>query len=324
MTGLGRYALRRLVMLVFVVWCILTIIFALFQLLPGDPTAIFVDSNFSTEMIEHQKQLWGLNDPLWVQYLRYIKNMATFDFGESFFQNDPVAEILADRVGNTVLMIVPALIVSVVLGTLIGAVAGWRRGTRLEQATVTTSLFLHSAPSFFVGILALMVFSYQLRWLPPGGMVSLGGPEGFWEVAISGDYWQHLILPGLVLVSREVTGPILLLRSSMLEVKGSDFIDILRAKGLSETAIVVHATRNALLPLVTYIAVMTGLLFQGQVLLEIIFAWPGIGRELVTALNDLDYPVAQAALYVMALVILAMNFVADLLYGVIDPRVTYA
>ena len=114
----------------------------------------------------------------------------------------------------------------------------------------------------------------------------------------------------------------MLLRSTMLEVKGSDFLDILRAKGLPERRIVMHATRNALLPLVTYVAVMTGLLFQGQVLLEIIFAWPGIGRELVVALNDLDYPVAQAALFVMALDHLVFNFVADVLYGVIDPRVT--
>ncbi|MCC7274953.1 MAG: ABC transporter permease [Alphaproteobacteria bacterium] len=323
MTGFRRYVVRRLLLLAFVVWCILSIMFVLFQLLPGDPTAIFVDDNFSPEMIDRQKQLWGLNDPLWVQYLRYVGNMLTFDFGNSFFQIEPVAHIMADKVQNTCLMIVPALIVSVVLGTLIGAVAGWRRGSAFEQATVATSLFLHSVPSFFVGILALMIFAYQLRWLPSGGMVGLGGPEGLWEMIASRDYWVHLLLPGLVLVSREITGPILLLRSSMLEVKGSDFLDILRAKGLSEHRIITHATRNALLPLVTYVAVMTGLLFQGQVLLEIIFAWPGIGRELVQALNDLDYPVAQAALYVMALVTLLLNLVADLLYGVIDPRVTY-
>ncbi len=271
MSGLGRYVGRRLVLLLFVVWCVLSIIFALFQLLPGDPTSIFVDSNLSVEMIERQKTLWGLNDPLWLQYFRYIKNMALFDFGDSFFQNEPVREILLEKAINTCLMIVPALIVSVVLGTIIGAIAGWKRGSGFEQTTVTTAL----------------------------------------------------ILPALVLISREVTGPILLLRSSMLEIKGSDFVEILRAKGLRERRIITHATRNALLPLVTYIAVMTGLLFQGQVLLEIIFAWPGLGREMVTALNDLDYPVAQAALYLMALVILAMNFIADLLYGVIDPRVTY-
>jgi peptide/nickel transport system permease protein len=312
--------LRRVLLLALTVWCILSIMFVLFKLLPGDPATIFVDNNMPMEMIEHQRQLWGLNDPWWVQYLRYIVNMALFRFGDSFFQNQTVADILAEKVANTCAMIVPALLVSVVFGTILGALAGWKRGSRFEQATVTTSLLLHSAPSFFMGILVLMVFSYQLRWLPPGGMVSLGGPEGFWAMIASRDYLKHLILPGLVLVSREITGPILLVRSSMLEVKGSDFIDILRAKGLTERRILVHATRNALLPLVTYIAVMTGLLLQGQVLLEIIFAWPGIGRELVTALGDLDYPVAQAALYVMALVILLLNLLADLLYGLIDPR----
>ena len=324
MSGFGNYVARRLLLLVFVVWAILTIIFVLFKLLPGDPTAIFVDSNFSIEMIERQKALWGLNDPVWLQYVRYLRNMALFDFGESFFQNQPVATILSERTVNTALMVVPALIISVVFGTIIGAIAGWKRGSRFEKVTVTSALVLHSAPSFCVGILALMVFSYSLRWLPPGGMVSLGGPEGLWETLSSGDYWQHLILPCAVLVSREITGPILLLRGSMLEVKGSDFIDILRAKGLPERRIILHAARNALLPLITYIAVMTGLLFQGQVLLEIIFAWPGIGREMVNALNDLDYPVAQASLYIMALVMLAMNLIADLVYGAIDPRVVYA
>lgn len=320
MTHLAHAALRRLLLLALTMWCILSIMFALFKLLPGDPTSIFVDNNMPMEMIEHQKQLWGLNDPWWLQYLHYIVNMALFRFGDSFFQNQTVGEILAEKVANTCAMIVPALVVSVVLGTVVGALAGWRRGSRFEQATVTGSLLLHSAPSFFVGILVLMVFSYKLGWLPPGGMVSLGGPEGFWEMIGSGDYLRHLLLPGLVLVSREITGPILLVRSSMLEIKGSDFVDILRAKGLTERRILVHATRNALLPLVTYIAVMTGLLLQGQVLLEIIFAWPGIGRELVTALGDLDYPVAQGALYVMALVILLLNLLADMLYGLIDPR----
>ena len=324
MTAFVRYLGRRLALMIFVVWAILTIVFVLFKLLPGDPTAIFVDSNFSFEMIRRQRALWGLDDPIPLQYVRYLRNMALFDFGDSFFQNEPVADILAEKTMNTVLMIVPALFISVGLGTIVGAYAGWKRGSRFERATVTASLFLHSAPSFFVGILALMLFSYELGWLPPGGMVSLGGPETFWGIVTSRDYWQHLALPCLVLVSREITGPILLLRGSMLEVKGSDFIDILRAKGLPETRIVAHAARNALLPLVTYVAVMTGLLFQGQVLLEIIFAWPGLGREIVTALNDLDYPVAQAALYIMALAIVLMNFIADLLYGAVDPRVTHA
>jgi peptide/nickel transport system permease protein len=316
--GLAKHFLS----FVTVVWAVLTIFFIMFKLLPGDPTAVFLDSNLSPEMIARQKALWGLSDPLWLQYVRYIKNMATFHFGVSFFQQQPVSDILWERVKNTCLMICPALLISIVGGTLIGAVAGWRRGGRFERITVGVSLLLHSAPSFVVGILALMVFAYRLRWLPSGGIVSLGAPDGFWQILGSGDYVRHAILPVMVLVSREITGPILLLRGSMFEIKGSDFIEILRAKGISEGRVVVHATRNALLPLATYIAVMIGVAFQGQVLLEIIFAWPGIGRELVNALADLDYPIAQASLYLMALVILAMNFIVDALYGVIDPRIS--
>lgn len=323
MTGLRKYIAVRILLLLFVIFFIMTIMFALFKFLPGDPTAVFYDSNYSQEMIEQQKKLWGLTDPIMVQYLRYLRNMATFDFGNSFFQIRPVRGIVLGKLLNTTMMMVPALILSCVLGTLLGAVAGWRRGSKFESATITTSLFLRSTPTFFVGILVLMIFCYKLRWLPSGGMAAPGSTAGFWNTIASLDFLKHLILPTLVLTSREITGPTMLLRTSMLEVKGSEFLDLLRAKGLSEFQIIRHATRNALIPLVTYIAVMTGLTFQGQVLLEIVFAWPGIGREIVTALNDLDYPVAQASFYLMALAILAMNFIADLLYGFIDPRITY-
>ncbi|OGP66946.1 MAG: hypothetical protein A2170_13545 [Deltaproteobacteria bacterium RBG_13_53_10] len=323
MTGLRRYIAVRILLLLFVIFCIMTIMFGLIKFMPGDPTTVFFDSNYSQEMIERQKKQWGLTDPLVVQYLHYLKNMATFDFGNSFFQIQPVRQIVLSKLLNTTVMMVPALILSCVLGTFLGAAAGWRRGSMFESATVTTSLFLRSAPSFFVGILVLMIFCYKLRWLPSGGMTTPGSTAGFWSTIFSLDFLKHLILPTLVLTSREITGPTMLLRTSMLEVKGSEFLDLLRAKGLPEFHIIRHATRNALIPLVTYIAVMTGLTFQGQVLLEIIFAWPGIGREIVTALNDLDYPVAQGAFYLMSLTILAMNFVADLLYGFIDPRITY-
>ena len=193
-----------------------------------------------------------------------------------------------------------------------------------ERGAIFVVLGLRRLVLPYLGIVVLMIFSYWLGWFPPGGMVSIGGGgDSFWSTVFSLDFLHHLILPMLVLMSREVTSPALLLRSTMLEVRGSDFLEILRAKGLPEKRIMVHATRNALLPLVTDIAVMMGFIFQGQVLLEIIFAWPGIGRELVTALGDLDYPIVQAAFYVMALTILTFNLVADLLYGVIDPRVVY-
>jgi peptide/nickel transport system permease protein len=322
MSGLRGYLLRRLLLLLFVTVAVLTILFVMFKLLPGNPLSVFIDSNFSEEMIQRQKRLWGLDDPLWLQYLRYMANMLTFDFGTSFFQMTSVRDIVVEKLLHTAAMIVPAVLLSVVLGALLGSWLGWRRGSRREGAVVIGLLALRSVPSFFVGIVVLMIFSYSLGWFPPGGMVSIGGHgDSFVETILSLDFLHHLILPCLVLMTREITSPALLLRSTMLEVKGSDFLDILRAKGLRERRIVVHATRNALLPLVTDVAVMMGFLFQGQVLLEIIFAWPGVGRELVTALNDLDYPVAQACFFVMALIILLFNFVADVLYGFIDPRV---
>ena len=322
MHGLRGYILKRLLLLLFVIVAVLTILFFLFKLLPGNPLAVFIDSNFPDEMIQRQKRLWGLDAPLWVQYFRYMWNMLTFDFGTSFFQMTPVSTIIIEKLLHTAAMIVPAVVMSVVLGALLGSWLGWRRGSRQEGAVVIGLLALRSVPSFFVGIIVLMIFSYQLRWFPPGGMVSIGGAgEHFWETVLTFDFLHHLALPALVLMTREITSPALLLRSTMLEVKGSDFLDILRAKGLPERRIVMHATRNALLPLVTDVAVMMGFLFQGQVLLEIIFAWPGVGRELVTALNDLDYPVAQACFFVMALIILVFNFIADVLYGFIDPRV---
>lgn len=324
MHGLRAYFVRRLVLLLFVVFSILTIMFFLFKLLPGDPTSVFVDSNFSEDMIRQQRELWGLDQPIWVQYFGYMRNMVTFDFGTSFFQYAPVNQIVAEKLLHTAAMIVPAIILSIIVGAVFGAWLGWHRGSRLEGAAVVGLLSLRSTPSFFVAILVLMVFSYQLGWFPPGGMISIGGyQESFWATIFTWDFLHHLILPTLVLMSREITSPALLLRSTMLEVKGSDFLEILRAKGLPERRIIVHATRNALLPLVTDVAVMMGFLFQGQVLLEIIFAWPGVGRELVTALQDLDYPVAQACFFVMALIILLFNFIADVLYGIIDPRVAY-
>jgi peptide/nickel transport system permease protein len=324
MPGLRRYVLRRLTTLVFVVWAILTLLFVVLKALPGDPTAMFVDSNFAPEMIERQRAAWGLDDPLPVQYLRYLGNMVTFQFGQSFFQAETVREIVLEKLANTWAMVLPALVLAFTLGAVAGAVLGWRRGSRGEGAAVATLLAMRSAPSFFVAILALMVFAYQLRWLPSGGMVSIDNEgEGFWAQVLTLDYLEHLILPALVLMSREITTPALLLRSTMLEVRNSDFVDILRAKGLPERRVIVHAARNAMLPLVTDVAVALALLFEGQVLLEIIFAWPGIGREMVNALAHLDYPIVQACFFLMALTILTLNLVADLLYGLIDPRVTY-
>ena len=321
MTGLQLYIVRRLILNVFVLFCVLTIIFALFRMLPVTPDQVFVDPSLPREYVAQLRKQWGLDEPLWKQYVSYIYNMFTFQFGVSFVTRLTVSEVLGERLLNTFAMLAPAILIATLLGTVLGAWTGWKRGALVEQVTVTASLFLRSTPSYFVGLIFLMVFSYHLGWLPSGGMITPGVSTDFWVIVSSADFYRHLILPMMVVVSREITGPIMLLRSSMLEIKGSDFLEILRAKGLSERAIVVHATRNALLPLITEVAIMTGELFQGQVLLETIFAWPGIGREIVSAVNSLDYPMAQAAFFLIALSVLTMNFIADLLYALVDPRV---
>jgi len=222
MQGLRRYILRRLLTLVFVIWAILTLLFIVLKTLPGDPTAIFVDSNFAPEMIAAQRAAWGLDDPILVQYARYIWNMATFEFGQSFFQAVPVREIVFEKLLNTWAMVLPALVLAIALGAVLGAMLGWRRGSRGEGTSVALLLALRSAPSFFVAILLLMIFAYQLRWLPSGGMVSLDNDgETFLARILTFDYLYHLILPGLVLLSREITTPALLLRSTMLEVRNN-------------------------------------------------------------------------------------------------------
>jgi peptide/nickel transport system permease protein len=321
MTGLQIFIVRRLVLNAFVLFCILTIVFTLFRLLPASPEDLFADQSLPREYVVELRRQWGLDDPLWKQYLQYLANMFTFQFGYSFLTRLPVAEVLFEKLLNTFAMLFPAVVIATILGTILGATAGWRRGAFVEQVTVATCLFLRSTPSYFVGLLFLMVFSYKLGWFPSGGMITPGVAINFLDIVSSADFYHHLILPMLVVITREITGPIMILRSSMLEVKGSDFLDILRAKGLPESTIVVHATRNALLPLITDVAIMTGELFQGQVLIETIFAWPGIGREIVASVNNLDYPMAQAAFFLIALSVLTMNFIADLLYAVADPRV---
>src|SRR5689334_17131927 len=199
MHGLRSYVLRRLVLLLFVIVAVLTILFVLFKLLPGNPLSVFLDSNFPEEMIQRQKRLWGLDAPLWLQYVRYMWNMLTFQFGTSFFQMTPVSGIVVEKLLNTAAMIVPAVVLSVVLGAVLGSWLGWRRGSRQEGAAVIGLLALRSVPSFFVGIIVLMIFSYQLGWLPPGGMVSLGGAgDSFWDTVLTGDFVHHLILPCLV------------------------------------------------------------------------------------------------------------------------------
>ncbi|MCL5951273.1 MAG: ABC transporter permease [Chloroflexi bacterium] len=323
--GLKRFLLIRFAATLFTLFAIVTLLFLIVRLVPGDPTQMFINEAVWSDpaAIQRQRELWGLNDPIYIQYLRYLWNLVTFQFGQSFTQGISVRPIIIDKLLNTIVMMGPSVVLMVVLGAVWGAVAGWRRGSRFEQISAIVSLATRAVPSFFLAIIVLMIFSYNLRWFPSGGMVEAGTNLPFLQEIFSLDFLRHLILPTIVLVLRGANESFLLMRTSIIEVKGEDFFETLWAKGLSEPQVIRHAIRNAILPLITYIAVISAFLFEGQVLIETIFAWPGIGRQIVTSLMDHDYPVAQAGFFLTALVVVSMNLVVDVLYGYLDPRVKY-
>lgn len=302
----------------------LTLLFLVVRLAPGDPTSRFIDvASMDSSVVLKQRELWRLDDPIHVQYVRYLHNLVTLRFGTSFTRGTPVRDILVEKLGNTLVLMLPSIVIIVILSSVWGTLAGWYRGSVFERASITLSLSFRSMPSFFFGILLLMIFAYRLQWFPSGGMAPVGTALSFSEKVFSPSFLKYLALPALAIILRGTNDSFLVMRTSVIEVKGEDFLEILHAKGLSQVQILKHVARNALLPYVTYIAVLVGFLFQGQVIVETLFAWPGIGREIVLSLSDQDYPVMQGAFSLVAVAVISMNFLVDVLYSYLDPRVRY-
>ncbi len=323
--GKVNFFVRRTVQLVLTLWAVATVLFLLFRLMPGDPTSYIVSPQMTPEVRQQIIANYGLNDPMWVQYLRYIENLATLDLGRSFKTNEQVAGILATYLPNTLVLMLTAFVIAYTVGVTMGVLTGWYRGSDFEKGAVVTALVGRSVPSFWVGILVLWVFGATLGLIPMSGMTAIGTePSGFWDMVFSAGFLHHLVAPVAVLAFYYMGYPLLIMRNSMLETLSEDFIDICRAKGLTERAIMFkHAARNAMLPVLTAAAIAVGYAIGGSVLIETVFGWPGIGREMIRAVLRRDYPVAQGTFLVLALSVIVMNFVADLLYGVLDPRVTY-
>lgn len=320
------YILGRLAQMLFVLWVIVTILFLIFRLMPGNPVAAFIDPTFTEEQAESIRHQFGLDKPLAVQYGLYLKNIATGNLGTSFFQKEPVFEIVMAIFPNTILLTLTSLIIAYVFGVVGGAFLAWRRGKRVETAGIVLALMTRAAPEFFVGMLLLSFFSFNLRWFPSSGIASPGTIyDSIFHQLASGDFWKHLLLPAATLAFYLQGLPLLLMRSNMLEVLDEDFVVMARMKGLSEWRIMLaHAARNALLPIVTALTLGIGYAVGGNVVIETVFSWPGIGRTLVLAVQGHDYPLAQGAFLLIAVVIVTMNFLADVLYGALDPRVSTA
>jgi peptide/nickel transport system permease protein len=319
-----HYAAERLFHLLLVLWVVTTLTFLLFRLMPGDPTLNFLSPTFTEETRAALLKSFGLDKPLWEQYLIYLGQLLHGDFGRSFLQDAPVSQILWSALPNTVVLTLVSLSLAYAFGIIAGAFLAFRRGKAVEATVIPAALATRAAPEFWLGMLLLALFAFQLGWFPTGGAVSPGGSLGtLGQRLTSGDFWWHLCLPALTLTLFLQGLPLLLMRATMLEVMNDEFIVMARMKGLSRWSIVMrHAARNALLPVVTAFALGLGASIGGNVVIETVFAWPGIGRVLVQAVEGADYPVAQGAFIMIAFVLVVMNTVADLAYAWLDPRVS--
>jgi peptide/nickel transport system permease protein len=321
------YLLRRLLGAIPLLLGILTIIFFIIHLAPGDPTARFFNPNVSPEVIEQMRRNLGLDQPLHIQYFKWVTSFLQGEFGFSFGQMRPIGDILPQVLWNTLQLTLISLVVIFAVGMLIGIVQAVRQYSAADNILTFLALFFYSMPSFWFALMLILVFSLkasQWGWafqFPASQMTSVGYeflPPG--EKLL--DRLQHLILPATALGIGTAAGVARFMRGSMLEVIHQDYIRTARAKGLSERVVIFrHALRNALIPIVTLLGLYLPLLLSGAVLIETIFAWPGMGRLLVDAIFQRDYPLVMATSFVIAVMVVAGNLISDLLYAVVDPRI---
>jgi peptide/nickel transport system permease protein len=315
----------RLGSAVFVLWVVVTLCFLMFRLMPGDPTLNYIEPTMTEEQRQAMLVAFGLDRPLHEQYFIYLGNLLRGEFGQSFLHGRPVIEIVMEAFPLTLVLTLSALIVAYVFGVIAGAYLAWKRGSVLEGVAIPLVLATRAAPEFWLGMIMLAAFAFGLQWFPSGGASSAGVEhESVLARITSLDFLHHLVLPAATLALYLQGLPLLLMRSTMLEVMGDEFVTMARMKGLSEWTIIMrHAARNALLPVATAFALGIGGSVGGNVVIETVFAWPGLGRTLVAAVQGADYPLAQGAFVLIAAVLVAMNFLADMLYGWLDPRVSH-
>lgn len=323
--NLWRYIASRLAQTVVTLLAVLTLMWGMFRLLPGDPTTVFLGSGeLPPDALAALRHSWGLDAPLYQQYLDYLRNLLTGELGVSFYYRRPVLDVLLPMLWNTVMLMGITLVLATVIGVVVGAYLGWKRGQRIETIGSLLVLVPRSLPVFWIGIMLAMIFSYWLAWFPIGGLRT---PAFIPETPVQNlpgyDVAQHMFLPVLTSVIYFVSDPLMIMRTSMLEVTEEDFIMFARARGLRERSVRKMARRNAIGPVLTYLAIMVSFAFGGQVLIEVLFSWPGMGSLMVNSVAQRDYPVAQAAFFLMAVITILLNLAVDVLYVFIDPRVHY-
>lgn len=324
MSEFRDFLLKRIAIAVGLAFVAVTIIFFIMRFAPGTPySSALIEGNLNQGQIESMEASYGLGAPIHIQYINYLENFLTFNFGYSLSTGKPVMEYILPKLFNTLVLLIPALVFTALISSLIGFYVGWNRGSRLEKLSIVFSTIFRSMPEYITGILLLMVFSYWLGFFPVSGMRSPTAIQGgFQETYLSVDFLKHYALP-FTTAALYLSGDFLLLaRNGVVEKKNAEFIKLHKAKGLSELEQLLRAGQNSLLPIVTYFALRLGWIFQGLILLEVVFGWPGMGRLLVNAVIKQDYPTVQTAIFIMALAVILGNLVADILTGYFDPKVS--
>ncbi len=286
-------------------WIVVTFVFVILRA-SGDPTYVLLPDDTPQYIIDIYRERWGIDRPLWEQYFTYIGSLLQGDFGVSFFDFRPALDLVLERVPKTLQLGLVAYAGGAIIGVTLGVVAALNRNTFIDRATMAVAVFGYSMPNFFFGLLLIIIFSLQLRWLPPSGS----------------DTWQHMIMPAVTLGLAAASQIARFTRSSVLEVLRQSYMRTARAKGSSwPRRIRWHALPNAAIPTVTVLGFQFGLMIAGTVVIETVFAWPGMGRLFYQAVNARDYAVVQTIILLIAASIILINLLVDMLYAVLDPRV---
>ena len=317
-----RFLLRRLGASLLLVYVVLTLTFFLIHLAPGDPTRLFSDPRFPRAYRQHLIKAYGLDQPLLVQYGRWLAAVALHgDWGTSFAYQRPVLKVVAEALPRTLALGAAALVVEYTAARGLGLAAARRNGSRTDHLIRIGSLAVYAIPTFWLGLMAILVFGYLWPVLPPGEAHSVGA-EDLSRAGQLLDFGRHLLLPALVLGLSAAGGTARIVRASLLEVLSQDYIRTARAKGLSERRVLwVHALRNALLPLTQLLALSFPVLLNGSLVTEVVFSWPGLGRVTFGAILARDYPILIAATALTGTMVVLSNLLADLLQSVVDPRI---
>jgi peptide/nickel transport system permease protein len=326
-TVMGWYIVKRLLQAIPLLIGIATVTFFIIRLAPGDPMAMFIEDNprrnISPELIEMMRQKYGLDQPLHVQYYRWISNLAQGDLGESFRHRIPVISMIAERIPYTLQLTVLAMFFDALIGIALGIISAIKQYSIWDKTVTFGSLIIYSVPGFWLALMLVLVFSVNLGWFPTSQISSMDYDFLTWWEKVLDRLW-HLALPVFVLGIGSAAGTARYMRNRLLEVLSEEYILAARARGLKERVVIMrHALRNALIPIITIYGMSIPFLLGGAVLIENVFAWPGMGTLAVEAVGGRDYPIILATTMIGAVLVILGNLFADITYAIVDPRVSY-